>query len=41
MDISELVTANLDFKEDTSGLWEYVMLEPGKSKDGEDEEQEE
>lgn len=38
LDFSELLP--LDFKDDTSGLWEYVMLEPGNKKDGDDDEQE-
>ena len=29
---------SLDFKEDSTGQWEYVMLMPGNKKDGEDEE---
>ena len=38
LDVSELLP--LDFKDDSTGLWEYVMLEPGNKKDGDDEEQE-
>ena len=38
LDPAELLP--LDFKNDSSGLWEYVMLEPGNKKDG-DEDQEE
>jgi len=29
--------APLDFKEDTDGQWEYVMLQQGKNRDGEEE----
>ena len=39
LDIAELLP--LEFKDDSTGLWEYVMLEPGSKKDGDDEEQEE
>lgn len=35
LDISELLP--LDFKDDSTGLWEYVMLEPGNKKDGDDD----
>jgi len=38
LDLSELLP--LDFKDDTTGLWEYVMLEPGNKKDGDDDENE-
>ncbi len=38
LDLAELLP--LDFKDDTSGLWEYVMLEPGNKKDGDDDENE-
>ena len=35
LDPAELLP--LDFKNDSSGLWEYVMLEPGNKKDGDEE----
>lgn len=39
LDVSELLP--LEFKDDSSGLWEYVMLEPGNKKDGDEDENEE
>ena len=38
VDLADLLT--LDFKDDSTGLWEYVMLEPGNKKDGDDDENE-
>lgn len=35
LDLSELLP--LEFNDDSSGLWEYVMLEPGNKKDGDDD----
>lgn len=39
VDINQLLP--LEFKDDTTGVWEYVMLEPGNKKEGEDDENEE
>ena len=39
LDINELLP--LEFKDDTTGLWEYVMLEPGNKKEGDDDDNEE
>ena len=39
LDLNELLP--MEFKSDTTGLWEYVMLEPGNKKDGEEDQEEE
>jgi len=39
LDLSELLP--LEFKDDSTGLWEYVMLQQGQKKDGDDDDQEE
>ena len=38
LDVADLLP--MEFKNDQSGLWEYVMLEPGSKKDGEENEDE-
>jgi len=37
LELNELLP--LEFKDDSTGLWEYVMLQQGKKKDGDDDEQ--
>ena len=39
LDLNELLP--MEFKSDSTGLWEYVMLEPGNKKEGDDDQEEE
>ena len=39
MELNDLLP--MDFKNDSTGLWEYVMLEPGNKKDGDEEQEDE